>query len=436
MDGDSRLYIITVAILIFLAAVFAVTETALSSVSKNRIKVLSERGDARAKNVWYALEHFDLAISTLLICTNIVHIASAALVTVFVTRKWGINAVSISTIITTIVVFFVGEMLPKSIAKRNSEKFVLQNAGLLLVLMKVFYPISYILGKIGNFAANHTKEEQEVSVTEDELYDIIEDLQEEGSINENQGELIQSALSFSDVTVEAILTPRVDVSAINVKEDKEIIFNLIHGMNHSRIPVYEGSIDNIIGVLQARKYMKAYLQNREYPEVRPLLDEVYFTAATTKIDELLEEMSKNKLNMAVIADNYGGTMGIVTVEDILEEIVGEIWDEDDVVEEPIEEISAGVFMVDGGETVDDLFEYVEYEDPEENEDFVNMLVSEWALENFQSIPEVGESFDYHRLHLTVYEMEHNRIITLKVELMPEEETTEDEQEENAGEDKE
>jgi len=420
MDGDSRLYIILVAILLFLAAVFAITETALSSVSKNRIKVLSERGDARAKNAWYALEHFELAISTLLICTNIVHLSAAALVTVFVTAKWGVGAVSISTIITTIVVFFVGEMLPKSIAKRNSEKFVLQTAGLLLLLMKVFNPISFVLGKIGTFAAKYTKAEEEVSVTEDEIYDIIEDLQEEGSINENQGDLIQSALSFSDVTVEAILTPRVDVSAINVNDDPEVVFKSITEMTHSRIPVYEGTIDNIIGVLQSRRYMKAYLSHRQYPELRPLIDDVYFTAASTKIDELLEEMSKKKLNMAVIADNYGGTMGIVTVEDILEEIVGEIWDEDDVVEEPVEKISDGIFMVDAGETVEDLLEYVDYEDPEENEDFVNMLVSEWALENFQSIPEVGDSFDYHRLHLSVYEMDHNRIVTLKVELLPEE----------------
>ena len=422
MDGDSRPYWIITGILILLAAVFALMETALSSVSKTRIKVLSERGDLRAEKALYAIEHFDQAITTLLIGTNIVHIAAAALVTSVVTRTWGLSAVSLSTIITTIVVFFVGEMLPKSIAKKNSEKYILQTAGFLCVLMKLLKPFSFVLSRIADTASKHAKAEPEVSVTEEELYDIIEGMEEEGAIDESQSDLIASALSFSDMTVEAILTPRVDMEALDVDEDPEKVMAFLKNTNHSRIPVYENSIDNIIGVLQIRKFMKLYLQERIIPQLRPLLDEVYFTTAAANIDELLSDMSKNKLNMAVIVDNYGGTMGIVTVEDILEEIVGEIWDEDDIIEEPIVKLADAAYEADAGETVEALFTFMEYEDPEENEDFVNMPISEWVLSNFQAVPAQGDTFIYHHLHVTVSKMDHNRIVKVRVEVMEKDES--------------
>ena len=430
MDGDSRPYWIATGILVLAAAVFALIETALSSVSKTRIKVLSERGDSRAENALFAIEHFDQAITTLLICTNIVHITAAALVTQVVTRTWGLGAVSLSTIITTVVVFFVGEMLPKSIAKKNSEKFIMQNAGFLRVLMKLLTPLSFVLSKIGELASKYTKSEPEISVTEDELYDIIEDMEEEGAIDESQSDLITSALSFSDVTVEAILTPRVDLVALNVNEAPEKVLDIIKNTNHSRILVYENTVDNIIGVLQTRKFMKQYLQDKRIPELRPLLDEVYFTTAAAKIDELLPEMSRNKLNMAVIVDNYGGTMGIVTVEDILEEIVGEIWDEDDVIEETIVKLADRAYEADAGETVETLFEFMEYEDPEENEDFVNMPISEWVLSNFQAVPEEQDMFVYHHLHVTVSDMDHNRILKVRVEVMDEDESEREEEAED------
>ena len=415
MDGDSRSYWIIVGLLVLMAAIFAIIETSLSSVSKNRIKVLSERGDLRADNVLFAIDHFDKAITTLLICTNIVHISAAALVTMIVTRKWGLGAVSISTILTTIVVFFVGEMLPKSIAKKNSEKYILQYAGFLRVLMKVFTPFSFLLSKIADVASRYAKAEPEISVTEDELYDIIDNMEEEGTIDESQSELISSALSFSDVTVETILTPRIDLVAIDVDEDPQEVLDTLKNTIHSRIPVYEGTIDNIIGVLQMRKFMKQYLADGKIPDIRPLLDEVYFATSTANIDDLLTQLSKNKINMAVIVDNYGGTMGIVTVEDILEEIVGEIWDEDDVIEEPIVELAKDTYEVDAGESVETLFDYMEYEDPEENEEFVNMPISKWVLSNFLVVPEEQDSFTYHGLKITVWEMDHNRILKVKVE---------------------
>ena len=419
MDDGSRLPWIIAVLLLFCAAFFAVAETAYASCPKSRVKAAAERGDARAKTALLILDDFDKAISTLLICTNIVHIATASIVTVAVTKMWGLSAVSISTIVTTIVVFFAGEMLPKSIAKKYSEPLALATGPVLRFLMKVFPPLSALLTWIGQSAAKLTPDETPVSFTEDELYDIIEDMTEEGSLDEQQGELISSALQFGEVTVESVLTPRVDLVAVDISSSLESILAVIKTTNHSRLPVYEGSIDNIIGVLQIRKFIKAYLRLGNNLDLRPLLDEVFFIHQSTNIDELLPVMSKRKLNMAVVTDNYGGTLGIVTVEDILEELVGEIWDEDDVVEESFVELGDGVYMVGADESVTDVFEQLGFEDPEENEELVNTLMGEWAYEQFPAIPKVGDSFRYHQVQVTVASMAHNRILKLKVVLLPE-----------------
>ena len=419
MDDGSRLPWIIAVLLLFCAAFFAVAETAYASCPRSRVKAAAERGDARAKTALLILDDFDKAISTLLICTNIVHIATASIVTVAVTKLWGLSAVSISTIVTTIVVFFAGEMLPKSIAKKYSEPLALATGPVLRFLMKVFTPLSALLTWIGQSAAKLTPDETPVSFTEDELYDIIEDMTEEGSLDEQQGELISSALQFGEVTVESVLTPRVDLVAVDISSSLESILAVIKTTNHSRLPVYEGSIDNIIGVLQIRKFIKAYLRLGNNLDLRPLMDEVFFIHQSTNIDELLPVMSKRKLNMAVVTDNYGGTLGIVTVEDILEELVGEIWDEDDVVEESFVELGDGIYMVDADESVTDVFEQLGFEDPEADEELVNTLMGEWAYEQFSAIPKVGDSFQYHQVQVTVAAMTHNRILKLKVALLPE-----------------
>ena len=421
MDDGSRLSWILAVVFLFFAAYFAVAETAFASVSRNKIKTAAERGDPRAKNALWILDRFDRAISTLLIGTNIVHIAVASLVTVAVTRRWGLSAVTLSTILTTIAVFFAGEMLPKSIAKKYSLKGALVTAGSLRMFMVLFAPLSAVLSGIGRAAASLTRGEPEISVTEDELYDLIEDMTEEGTLDEEQGDLISSALQFGDVTVEAILTPRVDLAAIDIGDSHEEILAQIKSQNHSRLPVYEGSIDNIIGILQIRKFIKAYLREGAALELRPLLDEALFIHQSTNIDELLPLMSRRRMNMAVVTDNYGGTLGIVTVEDILEELVGEIWDEDDVVEEPVVELGEGRYEVDAEESVSDVFEELGFEDPEENEELVNTRMGEWAYEQFTAIPRVGERFVYHGLSVTVSAMEHNRIRKLRVERTGEEE---------------
>ena len=430
MDDGSRLpeiaaqaspeltpWIIAVALL-FCAMFFAVTETAFASASRNKIKVAAERGEPGAKRAMYVLDNFDMAISTLLICTNIVHIATASLVTVAVTRIWGLSAVSLSTIVTTIVVFFAGEMLPKSIAKKYSERFAKSCSGVLVFFMKLFAPLSKLLTKIGQAAARLTPGDGETSMTEDEIYDIIEDMTEEGSLDEERGELISSALQFAETTVESILTSRVDIVALDIDDPVDEMLGTIRSETHSRLPVYEGSIDNIIGILSIRKFIKTYLREGEKMDVRALLDEPYFIHGSTNIDGLLPVMSKKRLNMAVVTDNYGGTLGIVTVEDILEELVGEIWDEDDVVEEPYVALDNGEWDCTAEMTVSDVFELLEL-DEDDDDEFTNKLLGEWAYEQFDNIPSVGDSFEYDNVAVTVSEMRNNRILRLRVRLIDE-----------------
>lgn len=410
MDDGSWFIII---LLLFLAMYFAVAETSFASVNKIRIKTRVEKGEHRAKRAMYVLNDFDRAITTALIGTNITHIAIAAIVTVSVTNKWGISAVSISTIITTIVVFFAAEMLPKSIAKKYSEHFSLALASSLCFFMLIFSPFSKILTYIGNFVASLTPGDSEVSVTEDELYDIIEAMKDDGDLGEQQGELVHSALMFDALTAENILTSRMDVAAVDVEKTPEQIIEFVKKQHHSRLPAYKGSMDNIIGVLQTRKYMKAWLKYGNKLDIMSLLDEPYFFHQSTNIDDLLRSMSQRKINLAIITDNYGGTCGIVTVEDILEELVGEIWDEDDIIEENFVCLPDGGYEIDSDLDIEEVFELISYEDPEETK-WGHKSIGAWAYENFGRIPNENESFHYHGLEVTATHIKQHRILKLLI----------------------
>ena len=426
MDDGSQWTWLIVVLLLLAAMFFAITETAFASVSRVRLKTAAERGDERAERALYVTEHFDRAITTLLICTNIVHIATASIVTVYVTKRWGISAVSISTLITTLVVFFFGEMLPKSIARKYSELLSLATAGTLCFLMVILKPAAALLTWIGNMAAGMTRGDDETSVTENDIYDIIEDMTEEGTINEEQSELISSALEFGDVTVESILTSRVDVAAIDINMPQEEILQFIKEQNHSRLPVYEGSIDNIIGILHIRKYIRYYIRRGEALDIKPLLYEPFFIHQSTKIDDLLEIMSRNKVNMAVVTDNYGGTLGIVTDEDILEELVGEIWDEDDRAVRNVVPMTDGSYSVNPEESVVDGLDELGIQYTEEQEENIgHKLMNELAYEAFPSIPVAGDSFRYLGTKISVLVMRHNRIMRLKVRSLSAEELEED-----------
>ena len=418
MDDGSILSVLIILALLLCADYFAVCETSFASVSRIRLKTAIERGDRQANKAMYVCEHFDKAITTILIGTNIVHLSCASYVTVLVTRRWGISAVTLSTFVTTIVVFFVGEMLPKSIAKKYSLRLALGTASSLVFFMHLLTPVSFALTKIGEFASHLTRGDSEVSVTEDELYDIIESMTDEGNLDSEQGDLVRCALPFGDLTAESILTARVDMETIDVDDPLEEVLARFRAARHSRIPVYQDSVDNIIGVLQIRRFMREYLRNREKTDLRSLLDEPYFVHQSAKIDELLSVMSSKKINMTIVTDSYGGTVGIVTVEDILEELVGEIWDEDDEVVEPCVDHGDGSYSFDAGVDIEDAFAFMDYEDPDET-DFDHKLLGEWAYEQFDAIPQEGDGFTYNGLRVTVEKVQQRRILQLRIQRLPE-----------------
>ena len=418
MDDGSILSVLIILALLLFADYFAVCETSFAAVSRIRLKTAMERGDRQANKAMYVCEHFDKAITTILIGTNIVHLSCASYVTVLVTRRWGISAVTLSTFVTTIVVFFVGEMLPKSIAKKYSLRLALGTASSLVFFMHLLTPVSFALTKIGEFASHLTRGDSEVPVTEDELYDIIESMTDEGNLDSEQGDLVHSALAFGDLTAESILTARVDMETIDVDDPLDEVLAQVKASRHSRIPVYQDSVDNIIGVLQIRRFMREYLRNREKTDLRSLLDEPYFVHQSAKIDELLSVMSSKKINMTIVTDSYGGTVGIVTVEDILEELVGEIWDEDDEVVEPCVDHGDGSYSFDAGVDIEDAFAFMDYEDPDET-DFDHKLLGEWVYEQFEAIPREGDSFSYNGLRVTVEKVQQRRIMKLRIQRLPE-----------------
>ena len=411
---DDKPPLIGLLFLLLWAVYFAAVETSLTSVSKNRIKVAFEHKNPFARYAQYALNNFDRAITTILVCTNIVHLAIAGVVTVYVTGKYGLSSVASATLLTTMAVFFFGEMLPKTLGKKYSYKITLVFSPLLVLLMKIFLPVTHVLTLLGNRFTS----KQDVSVTEDELQGIIEDMAEDGTLNPQQEDLISSALEFGNVTAESILTPRVDVIALDISLDSSAVLEFMKNQTHSRIPVYERSIDNIIGVLGIRTYMRAYLKLGKAPDVRTLLGKVQFAHGSTEIHELLRLLSRNKMNMAIITDNYGGTLGILTVEDILEELVGDIWDETDEVHDSIKKLSDNVFLVSADRLLSDVFDDIGFDNPEDDRDYSNLILSEWVYEHFNSIPSKGQYFDYYNLRVIVDKIMHNRIITIRLVLAP------------------
>ena len=428
MDDGSHIFWLTVILLLLAAMFFAAVETAFASLPRARVKARADRGDKKAARALFVSDNMDRAITTILICTNIVHLSVSAVVTVYVTRVYGEAFVTISTLITTWAVFLFGEMLPKSIARKYSMRISLATSGVMTVLMTILRPVAGILTMIGNAVARRTKSEPEASHTETEIMDIIEDMKEEGTLNEDQGDLITSALQFGDVTVESVLTSRVDLDAVPLGMPASEILEKIRASSHSRLPVYEETIDNIVGILQIRRFMKAYIRAGEAAEIRESMDEPYFVHQSTKIDDLLRTMTSKRVQMAVVTDNYGGTLGVVTVEDILEELVGEIWDEDDKAVKNIVPLSGGAYSVNAAEHVLDIFDEIgiRYTD-EMADELKNKLMSELVFEQCPDMPKEGDTFRYGNLEITVLSMKRSRIYRLKVRPLeePEKEGGED-----------
>ena len=414
MGSDSWYYVL-LFFLILGGGYFAGSEIAYASVNKIRIKNYAEDGDTRAKKALYILNNFDKSISTLLVGNNLMHIGAATTATVIATRTWGQGAVAYSTLITTLVVFLVSEMIPKNLAKSRNEDFALAVAESLYVLMKLLTPVVFFFTSISKGVSKLFKKQEEPTVTEDELYDILETIKEEGSLEAGKSKLISSALEFADVTAQDALTARVDVVAIDIDSTCDEILQTIKEEKYSRLPVYEDNIDHIIGILNIRKFLKVYMKQGNHINLRALLDPPYFVPKTTKIDDLLQEMSRRKLHMAIVNDDYGGTLGIMTVEDILEELVGEIWDEDDEVIEEFIPMGGNRYEVDAEFDVDDAFELMRYENYDKDE-LWHKTMGSWVLEHFDYVPKEGDCFEYRGVTVTVLTIDNKRITKLLVKV--------------------
>lgn len=408
---------IMVAVIVLLVACssfFSATETAFSSASKARLKNQADSGNKKAKKALDIIEHYDKALSTILVGNNIVNIASSALATLLFVYFFG-EAVGtiVSTVVITIVVLICGEVLPKNFAKENSEKICIATANILSFLMFVITPVSFILLKIKEAFDKviKTDEEPQPSVTEDELKYIVESIEEEGVLEEQESELVQSALEFDEKTAYDILTPRVDMVALDVTDSPEEIMEVIVRERYSRIPVYEDNIDNVIGILHTRDYLEARLKDDE-PELRTLMQPAYYIYRSKKLSSLLADFKHKRLHIAVVTDDYGGTLGIVTMEDLLEQLVGEIWDEDEEIEHKFSRIGENRFGISGDMNIDDLAELIGK--PDNYFDSDSKSVGGWVIEQLGDIPEKGAAFTYKELEVTVSDVQDQRVVSVEL----------------------
>ncbi len=411
-SSDGALYIFLVLLLVA-SAFFSASETAFSSLNKIRMKNRADNGDKRAKRALKIAEYFDKTLSTILVGNNVVNMASASIATVLVTNLLGPSGAAIATGVMTVLVLIFGEILPKTYAKENSEQVALKAGGLLRWIMWLLTPIVFFFTKLQKLALYLMRGDQvQPSVTEEELKCIVDSIEQEGVLEEEESDLVRSALEFDEITVQEILTPRVDLVAISVDDSLEEAQKVVMDAHFSRIPVYRGTVDNIIGVLQVRDLLKAVvLKNQDRLEC--LLTDCVYVHKTMKISTLLAELQAKKLHLAVVTDDYGGTMGIVTMEDVLEQLVGDIWDETDEVEEDCVKIGQDTYQVSGDMNVFELLEQLEVDDREFDSDY--NTVGGWAMEMLGHIPTVGEQYRFRNLIITVMEVEDQRILSLKVE---------------------
>ena len=416
MESPSWLQIVSVIFLLVGSAFCSASETALSSVSTIRLKNLVEDGNEKARRALTIAEDYDKFLTTILVGNNIVNIASASLATVIATNLVGAAyGPLVSTIAMTIIVLIFGEILPKSYAKANSEKVALLFSGVISFLIKLLKPIVWVFLQIKKLTLSKDPGEAQPYVTENELKYIIETIEGEGVLEKQESDLVQSALDFDEITAQEILTPRVDLTAINISDTPEEVYETVSEGHYSRIPVYEKSIDSIIGILYVREYLLA-LSSGKQPELRSLIHECPFVHKTMKISLLLNELKRSKTHLAVVTDDYGGTMGIVTMEDILEELVGDIWDESDEVENNFVEKADNLFEVSGDMNIYDMFENLDMN--LKNFEAEYSTVGGWVLETLEHLPETGEAFTFENLTITVLEVEDQRIQRVLVKRDP------------------
>ena len=379
---------VTLVILVAFSAFFSASETAFSSLNQIRLKSRADDGDRTAARVLAMSEQYDKLLSTILIGNNIVNIAAASIGTIIFTKMLGAErGATVSTMVLTIVVLIFGEVTPKSLANEMPETIATAVAPVLSLLMLVLTPLTWLFSQWKRLLSHFVHSSESDTITEGELMTMVSEAENDGELTDRESELIRSAIEFDDVEVEEILTPRVDVVAVADDISLEELAQTFAESGYSRLPVYHGTIDNIIGVVHEKDFYIARL--KKATKIDDLVAPTLYTTGSTQISQLLRTLREQHHHMAVVVDEYGGTEGIITLEDILEELVGEIWDEHDEVTEDFRKQSDGSWLVSGSASVDDLFETL---DLPEDEDIDSNTVNGLVQEKTCHLPKVGDHF--------------------------------------------
>lgn len=408
---------VALVILIFLSGYFSATETAFSALNRIKIKNLAQEGNKRAELVLELCEEYDKLISTILIGNNIVNILSTSIATALFVLYFPKNGVALSTVVMTIVVLIFGEVGPKSIAKEMPERFALLSAPYINFICKILTPVTLVFVGLKKVLAKIFNLKSQNLITDDELLTMVKEAQADGGIDEDEGDLITSAIEFYDLDVDDILIPRVDIVAIDYEMNLDEINDIFNKTRFSRIPVFRETVDNIIGVINQKDF------NYEVMSGEKSLDDVIkpaaFVAGNMKISDLLTHLQKKKTHLAVVTDEYGGTEGIVTLEDVIEELVGEIWDEHDEVIVDFTRLAKDCYRFSCNANMDRLCEIFET-----NIETESSTIGGWVMEMLEKIPEKDDAFEYENMTVTVTKADDRRALEVVVALVVDESSDE------------
>lgn len=402
--GNDTVIILILMVLILLSAYFSATETAFSTINRIRLKNMAAGGNRKAEQVLKLAEDYDKILSTILIGNNIVNIAAASIATVMFVRNFGDAGVTLSTVVMTLLLLIFGEISPKSLAKEAPERFAMFAAPLLKFFSVVLLPLNILFSFWKKLLSKFVKIKESRGITEEELITMVEEATQEGEIEESEGELIRNAIEFNDLDVADVLTPRTELTAISADEPMEKIHFLFVESEYSRIPVYRDSIDNIIGVIHLKDFFR-----RTSDDLETILKPVLHTIETQKISVLLPRLQNQKCHLAVVSDEYGGTMGIVTLEDIVEEIVGEIWDEHDVINKDFDELDDGSYLIRGSASLEKMFRLLGI-----NQTANSATVNGWVIKQLGRWPELGDTFRFKDLEVKVLDVDSRKTKQIKV----------------------
>lgn len=414
---------ILLVILIALSAFFSASETAYTTVNKIRLQNYVDAGSKKAKTALFIAENYDRTLTTILIGNNIVNIGASSIATLLFVKLFGPSGAAISTAVMTILILIFGEVLPKSFAKESSEKFALAFSRPLRILMTVFWPVVFLFIQLKKVAKHISpiKEEETPTVTEQELKFIVESIEDEGVLEKQESELVQHALEFDEKTVQEVLTPRVDMTTLDIEDDLQTNIGLVLTERFSRIPVCRGTSDRIIGILHTKDLLEALVRG-DAIDLASMVQPAFFVYKTKKLSSLLADFKRNKTHVAIVTDDYGGTVGMVTMEDLLEDLVGDIWDEDEEIIRDFVRIDSQHFLISGDLTIRELFDHLDL--PFSNLESNHTSCGGWALEALGHIPQAGEAFRFKNMTLTIQEMDDQRVKKLSVYLAPQPEEEE------------